>query len=201
MNRLFYRVITGLFFLACNCFSFAQETQMPRYQDGEWWKLKVEVVRQQAVSRSGACHEQYSDYLVKIEGTRPVVYGISGNTEAKIDCPQVTSELLDTPSEWEYLKFPLAAGKSWSTRVFFKAAAVGQGRWFNYTTKVVSVENLKTEKGEVKGFKIERLEQNVTETYFYLPEVKANALFDRKVTDPRGGTANRKVTLTDFKVQ
>jgi hypothetical protein len=51
---------------------------------------------------------------------------------------------------------------------------------------------VKSDKGEVQAFKVERVEGYVSETYFYSPQAKAIVLFDRKTADPRGGTANRK---------
>lgn len=192
-------VIVGISVPGLYAFSFAQEVDAPTYKDGEWWKIRVELTREGA-SRSGACHEQYSEYLVRIEQDQPVVYAVTGDEQIKIDCPQITRELLNTPPESEYLKFSLAIGNSWTTRRFSTPAAAQRGRWLNYTSKVASFENVKVEKGELQAFKIERLEQFSTETYFYSVQAKAIVLFDRKIVGPQGGTASRRVTLIDFNV-
>jgi hypothetical protein len=108
MKKLAATVTAGVLVLGFYASSFAQQAEAPTYQNGDWWKVNVDVQRQQLVQRSGACHEQYSEYLVRIEEGQPVAYGISSNTETKIDCPPIMSELLNIPPESEYLKFPLA---------------------------------------------------------------------------------------------
>ncbi len=92
-----------------------QQAEAPVYQDGDWWKVKIEFDFKDGYNRSGECYESYPEYLVKIEQGRPKIYGISGLGQEKIDCPEIRDEVLGK-GRTKNLKFPLSLGLTWTGR-------------------------------------------------------------------------------------
>jgi hypothetical protein len=101
--------------------SRAQQAQAPVYQDGDWWRIKVETVRPTGVSISGPQFGGFSEYIVKIESDNPKVFGIRGEVSKELDAPPIVSLVLGKPG-WrgELIKFPIRVGLSWSDRFQFQ---------------------------------------------------------------------------------
>jgi len=173
--------------------SNAQQVETPVYRDGDSWRVKVDVSHS-GISRSGRCEEMYSEYLVKIENGKLKVY--VSKTQETIDCPAITSQLLDKGEDRGFLKFPLRVGTSWSFQYQRGSPGTSRAAWVTAETKVSAWEKVKTEKGELEAYKIERAIGSDTETYWYAPAAKAIVLFDRKTA-----RVQRRVTLVDFNVK
>ena len=56
--------------------SNAQQAEAPVYKDGDWWRVKVHVVRPAGVSVSGPVLERFPEYIVKFESNKPKVFGV-----------------------------------------------------------------------------------------------------------------------------
>jgi hypothetical protein len=177
--------------------SHGQQTQAPVYKDGDWWRVKVEVV-QKGYSRSGQCDENYPEYLVRWEQGNPKVYGVSGKNEEEINCPSVIRDLLNIPpDEMGWLSFPLSLNSAWSFRYQRRIPGV-RSWWADTQNKVVAWEKVRTPKGEFDSFKIERVLLGDPETLYYSwysPVAKAIIVFQRRAT-----LSDRTVTLVDFNV-
>lgn len=179
--------------------SAAQHSEAPVHKDGDWWKVKVEVVYK-GVTRTGRCDEYFPEYLVKIDQGKPKIYAVKGDTEQEIICPRVEEELLGSAGMRQLLKFPLTVGLNFSFPYQAQSGVTGKLRWVNVEVKVLSWEKIKTPKGEFDAFKIERRypggggEENV-ETYFYAPKVKAIVSFSQRTQ-----VSERDVALVDFNV-
>ncbi len=171
--------------------SYGQQAEAPVYKDGDWWRVRVKFEFKEG-SRTGECHEEYSEYLVEMEQGKPKVFGISGKNKEAIDCAFISWELFNIPDERGYLKFPLTVGSSWSHDFTNRG---GRNRTFNLT--VAAWEKVQTPKGEFDAFKIEAdIEGRPSNrVYYYSPKVKANVLFKltRRIED-------RTMTLVDFNV-
>ena len=56
--------------------SHAQQVEAPVYKDGDWWRVKVDVVRPAGVSVAGVVLERFPEYIVKFESGKPKVLGV-----------------------------------------------------------------------------------------------------------------------------
>jgi len=99
----------------------AQQADAPVYKDGDWWRVKVDVVRPPGVSVAGNFLERFSEYIVKFESNQPKVVGVQGNESKEVNPEAVTALVLGRPA-WlgEMLRFPLRVGLTWSDRVKFQ---------------------------------------------------------------------------------
>jgi hypothetical protein len=181
--------------------SHGQQVEAPAYKDGEWWRIKSEMTRAQS-SVSGVCSEAYPEYLVRIDGGKPNVFGMKGDQLEAIDCSLIVRRVLGKSESGHYssLKFPMHVGLSWSSRVSITLPG-RKPRWTDYQYEVKSWEKIKTPKGEFDAFRIERGYQPVgtrwqVETYYYSPLVKAIVHFHNP------GFEDIKITtvLVDFNV-
>ena len=68
-----------LTFLLVPYSSHAQQAEAPVYKDGDWWRVKVDVVRPPGVSVSGPVLERFPEYIVRFESNQPKVFGVQGN--------------------------------------------------------------------------------------------------------------------------
>ena len=70
--------LTGILtiFLLLPYLSNAQQVEAPVYRDGDWWRVKVDVVRPSDVSVAGLVLERFPEYIVKFESNQPKVFGI-----------------------------------------------------------------------------------------------------------------------------
>jgi len=174
---------------------YPQQVEAPVYKDGDWWRVRVEVTHAGSFQRPGLCEEMYGEYLVRIEDGMPQTYATVSGKEKAVQCPQILSQLLDMGAERRaLLQFPLKVENSW--KFPYRRASPNSGRvsWFAAESKVKSFGKVKTPKGELEAFKIERYAEGaLTETYYYSPSVKAIILFDRKTVAVR-----RLVTLLDY---
>lgn len=172
----------------------------PVYRDGDWWKVKFVFKRLGSMSSSGNCQDWYSDFIVKIEGGEPKVYGIKDNKPEEIYCPRITERLLNSKAadserrRREYLKFPLAVGSTWThsavrtrERKSPTTGVIGKTHWRQLEYRVLSFEIIRIPKGEFDAYKIkqQRLEPNrrgetSAATYYYAPQVKAIILYELK---------------------
>jgi hypothetical protein len=145
--------------------SFAQSVQAPVYKDSDWWKIKVEVRLGAGISKSGLCDELYSEYLVKVNGGKKYVFGLSENKQEEIDCPEIVADLFgigqgDDAASRTPVSFPLTVGKVWNAR--YAEQIEGRRRvrshtvkWVDLEFKATAVETIKTPKGALESFKIE----------------------------------------------
>ena len=169
--------------------SNAQQAEAPVYKDGDWWRVKVDVVRPAGVSVSGDVLERFPEYIVKFESNQPKVFGIQGNQTKEVDSQAVAALVLGRPA-WlgEMLKFPLRVGLTWADRVKFQPPGVPL-RSEDAKYEVQAWEKIKTPKGEFDAFKIVMTMRAPgpkplipgeirTHTYYYAPDVKAIASFD-----------------------
>ena len=74
MFRPALRLIAILTFLLVPYFSHAQQAEAPVYKDGDWWRVKVDMVRPAGVSVSGPVLERFPEYIVKFESNKPKVF-------------------------------------------------------------------------------------------------------------------------------
>lgn len=184
--------------------SYAQQAEAPVYKDGDWWRVKVDVVRPSDVSVAGPVLERFPEYIVKFESNQPKVFGVRRNESKEVNSQAVTSLVLGKPP-WlgEMLKFPLRVGLSWSDRLKFQPPGA-QMRWEEARYEVQAWEKARTPKGEFDAFKIV-MTMNVpeavksrgptelrTHTYYYAPDVKAITSFNTS------GSARVASTLIDF---
>ncbi len=179
--------------------SRGQATDAPVYKDGDWWRVKVEVVQKQGVSRTGQCNEMYSEYLVRWTSSGVKVYAIEGKAETELDCPSVPRDLLNIePNSMRWLKFPLALKQSWNFDYQRRITGARQPVSATAHNTVVSWEKVSTSKGELDVFKIERTiggDQTSLYHVWYSPTTKSIIRFQR-----RASISDRTVTLVDFNV-
>jgi hypothetical protein len=201
--------LTGILtlFLLLPYSSNAQQAEAPVYRDGDWWRVKVDVVRPAGVSVSGPILERFPEYIVKFESNKPKVFGVQGNESKEVDSQVIISLALGRPG-WlgDLLKFPIRVGLTWSDRVKFQPPGT-QMRWEDAQYEVQAFEKIKTSKGEFDAFKLV-MTMNVptsarfkglnrtevrTHTYYYAPDIKGLASFHTSGTEARVES-----TLVDF---
>jgi hypothetical protein len=169
--------------------SNAQQAEAPVYRDGDWWRVKVDMVRPAGVTVSGPVLERFPEYIVKFEANKPKVFGVQGNETEEADLPVVIPLVLGRPG-WlgDMLRFPMRVGLSWSDRIKFQPPGMPL-RSEDARYEVQAWEKIKTPKGEFDAFKIVMTMRAPgpkplapgeirTHTYYYAPDVKAIASFD-----------------------
>ena len=197
MFRPALRLIAILTFPLVPDFSHAQQAEAPVYKDGDWWRVKVDVVRPAGVSVSGPVLERFPEYIVKFESNKPKVFGVQGNDNVEVDLPQVIPLVLGRPG-WlgNMLKFPMRIGLTWSDRIKFQPIGT-QLRSEEVQYEVQAFEKIKTPKGEFNAFKLVMTMNALkgartkagsftevrTHTYYYAPDVKAIAAFQTSATE------------------
>src|SRR5262249_53814764 len=196
MFRPDLRLIAILTFLLVPYFSHAQQAEAPVYKDGDWWRVKVDVVRPAGVSVSGPVLERFPEYIVKFESNKPKVFGVQGNETVEADLPVVIPLVLGRPG-WlgAPLRFPMRIGLTWSEQIKFQPPGT-QLRSEAVQYVVEAFEKIKTPKGEFNAFKLVmtmnaprsarpkpggRTEVR-THTYYYAPDAKAIAAFQTSAT-------------------
>ena len=175
----------------------AQLAETPICKDGDWWRVKVDVVRPAGVCVSGPVLERFPEYIVKFESNKPKVFGVQGNESKEIEGLTILALVLGRPG-WlgDMLKFPMRVGLTWSDRVKFQPPGV-QMRWEEARYEVQAFERIKTPKGEFDAFRIV-MTMNVpkgtksrgqtevrTRTYYYAPGIKALASFQSSGSESR----------------
>jgi hypothetical protein len=204
MFRLALGLIRILTFFLVPFSSYAQQAEAPTYKDGDWWRMKVDVVRPPGLSVAGVQIERFAEYVVKFESGKPRVLGVEGNRTQEIDLPVIISLVLGQPG-WsgDLLRFPMRVGLAWSDRFQFQPPG-SQMRWEEGRYEVQAWEKIKTPKGDFDAFK---LVMNMTaptgpkgkgsavrtRTYHYAPAIKAIASLQTSGTD-----ASVASTLIDF---
>jgi hypothetical protein len=200
-------LIGVLIFLLVPYSSHAQQAEAPVYKDGDWWRVKVDVVRPTGVSVSAPALERFPEYIVKFESNKPKVLGVQGNESKEIEGLTILALVLGRPG-WlgDLLRFPVRVGLTWSDRVKFQPPGT-QMRWEETQYEVQAFEKIKTSKGEFDAFKLV-MTMNVpinprfkglnrtevrTHTYYYAPDIKALASFHTSGTE-----ASVASTLIDF---
>jgi len=186
----------------------AQQAEAPVYKDGDWWRVKVEGKRPPGVSVEGPQLGGFPEYLVKVVGDAPRVYGVREGDVKEIESHVILSLVLGRPG-WrgDLLQFPMRVGLSWSTQ--FPLQLPGLTRQETAQYEIQSWEKVKTPKGEFGAFKIL---MNIPErtgrvgrlpgraiTYYYSPQVEA-IVYLREETSPGGEGAATTSTLVDFNV-
>lgn len=192
-----------LTFLLVPYSSQAQQAEAPVYKDGDWWRVKVDVVRPPGVSVAGEFLERFPEYIVRFESNQPKVFGVQGNESKEVNSEEATALVLGRPA-WlgEMLRFPLRVGLTWSDRVKFQPPGM-QMRLEDAKYEVQGWEKIKTPKGEFDAFKIVMTMRAPgpkplapgeirTHTYYYAPDVKAIVSFDTS------GSFRVASTLIDF---
>jgi hypothetical protein len=183
--------------------SNAQQAEAPVYKDGDWWRVKVDMIRPPGVSVAGEVLERFPEYIVKFESNQPKVLGVQGNESPEVNSQAVIALVLGRPG-WlgEMLRFPLRAGITWSDQVKFQPPGM-QMRLQDAKYEVQAWEKIKTPKGEFDAFKIVMTMRAPgpkpfapgeirTHTYYYAPDVKAIVSLDTS------GSARAASTLIDF---
>ena len=205
MFRPALSLIAILTLLLAPYLSNAQQAEAPVYKDGDWWRVKVDVVRPPGVSVSGAVLERFPEYIVKFESKKPKVFGVQANETVEIDLPIIIPLVLGKPG-WlgDMLKFPMGVGLTWSDRVKFQPPGM-QMRSVEANYEVQAFEKIKTPKGEFDAFKVVMTmsvpkgpkplapKEVRTHTYYYAPDVKAIATFHTSGTEVSVAS-----TLIDF---
>lgn len=171
-------VIIALWCCSVPFHAFGQEADAPVYKDGDWWRVRVELrwLKPPIGDVPRNCDTAYSEYLVKIEGGEPRVFGIKTGLEGEkpelIDCPVVIANVLGKSKEQlkflqrVELRFPLRPGSTWPYPEAPAMYAVGP--W----------EKIRTPKGELNALRIVRVNQPgwplvLPVTYYYSPVAKA----------------------------
>ena len=123
--------------------SQAQQAEAPVYKDGDWWRVKVDVVRPPGVSVAGEFLERFPEYIVRFESNQPKVFGVQGNESKEVNSEAATALVLGRPA-WlgELLRFPLRVGLNWSDRVKFSRRACKCG-WRTRSTKFKNGKRLR----------------------------------------------------------
>ncbi len=193
MKRLFETLIAVLWVFVPLQIAHGQQAEAPVYEDGDWWRVRVEFEHKGFSRSGGICSENFSEYLVEMEQGNPKVFGISGNNKEAINCEIISRHLFNIPDDRGHLKFPLTVGSRWSQQWTNK-----EGRYRTWNLNVAAWEKVQTPKGEFDAFKIEADLGGfpINLVYYYSPKVKANVLF--KLTMWR---EDRTMTLVDFKVR
>jgi hypothetical protein len=176
--------------------SNAQQAEAPVYKDGDWWRVKVDVVRPPGVSVAGIQLERFAEYIVKFEAGKPKVLGVGGNQTQEIDLPAIISLVLGRPG-WsgDLLRFPMRVGLAWSDRFQFQPPGA-QMRWEEGRYEVQAWEKINTPKGEFDTFKLvmnmtaptgpkDKGSAVRTRTYHYAPDVKAITSLQTSGTEAR----------------
>jgi hypothetical protein len=187
MFRPALSLIAILTLLLAPYLSNAQQAEAPVYKDGDWWRVKVDVVRPPGVSVAGAVLERFPEYIVKFESKKPKVFGVQANETVEIDLPVIIPLVLGRPGRLgDMLRFPMRVGLTWSDRIKFQPPGT-QMRLEEGRYEVQAWEKIKTPKGEIDAFKLV-MTMNVpksarpkgggltevrTHTYYYAPDVKA----------------------------
>jgi hypothetical protein len=185
--------------------SHAQQAEAPVYKDGDWWRVKVDVVRPPGVSIAGPQAGRFPEYIVKFESGGPKVIGIEGNESKETNSPPTIAMVLGrTGWRGDLLRFPMRVGLTWSDRFEFQPRG-RQMRSEEGRYEVQSWEKIKTPKGEFDAFKLVMTmsvpigpkPQAPTEvrphTYYYAPDIKAIVSFREAGTE-----GSLTSTLIDF---
>ena len=146
--------LTGILTLLLPYSSNAQQAEGPVYRDGDWWRVKVDVVRPAGVSVSGPVLERFPEYIVKFESNKPKVFGVQGNDNVEVDLPPVIPLVLGRPG-WlgAPLRFPMRIGLTWSEQIKFQPPGTHlRSEAVQYV--VEAFEKIKTPKGEFNAFKL-----------------------------------------------
>ena len=153
-----FRPVLGLIgiltFLLVPYSSHAQQAETPIYKDGDWWRVKVDVVRPPGVSIAGPQVGRFPEYIVKFESGGPKVIGVEGNATQETDSPATIAFVLGrTGWRGDLLRFPMRLGLTWSDRFQFQPRGLPmrseEGRY-----EVQSWEKIKTPKGQFDAFKL-----------------------------------------------
>jgi len=101
-----------LIFLLVPYSSHAQQAEAPAYKDGDWWRVKVDVVRPIGVSIEGRQLGRLPEYIVKFESGKAKVIGIEGNESKETDSPGIIGLVLGrTGWRGDLLRFPIALAR------------------------------------------------------------------------------------------
>jgi len=185
--------------------SHAQQAEAPAYKDGDWWRVKVDVVRPIGVSIEGPQLGRLPEYIVKFESGKAKVIGIEGNESKETDSPGIIGLVLGrTGWRGDLLRFPMRVGFSWTDRFQYQPRGF-QSRWQEGRYQVEAWEKVKTPKGEFDAFKL-IMTMSVpkgpkplaptevrTNTYYYAPDIKAIVSFHEAGTE-----TSVTSTLIDF---
>jgi hypothetical protein len=185
--------------------SKAQQAEAPVYKDGDWWRVKVDVVRPPGVSIAGPQLGRFPEYIVKFESGGPKVIGVEGNESKETNSPSTIALVLGrTGWRGDLLRFPMHVGLTWSDRFQFQPRGL-QMRWEEGRYEVQSWERIKTAKGEFDAFKLV-MTMSVPKgtkargpsevrphTYYYAPDIKAIVSFHEAGTE-----VSLTSTLIDF---
>ena len=172
-------LVAGIWLVLFPAILYGQSAEAPVYKDGDWWRIKQEITRV-GFDVSGPCSEAYEEYVVRIAGGKPNVFGLTNDRETATECPLIAAKVLGRAD----LKFPLYAGLSWSER---RSRQVPGRRptSVDYKYEVTAWEKVKTPKGEFEAFKVVKSfllsppgakgiqSRWQIQTYYYAPALKA----------------------------
>jgi hypothetical protein len=200
-----FLTVVAVFF--CPSLSPAQQAEAPTYKDGDWWRVKVDIVRPTGVSVSGPQLGGFPEYLVRFENGNAKVTGARGEEMKEVEGSGIIPLVLGK-SGWrgELLRFPLRVGVKWSDRFQHQPRGLPV-QWAEGQYEVQAWEKIKIPKGEFDAFKIvltssvaggpkakgRPLQLNCA--YFYAPVIKAIVSLNEVLPD-----ASVTSTVVDFKL-
>jgi hypothetical protein len=175
--------------------SRAQQAEAPIYKDGDWWRVRVDVIRPPGVSVAGQQVGRFPEYILQFESGGLKVIGVQGNEFTETNSPSAIALVLGrTGWRGDLLRFPMRIGLSWTDRFQFQPRGL-QMRWQEGRYQVEAWEKIKTPKGEFDAFKVVMTTSGAkgpkpmapgairTHTYYYTPEIKAIASFHEEGTE------------------
>ena len=66
-------------------YTSAQQTDVPVYREGDWWRIKIDIVRPTGTSISGPQFGGFPEYVVRFESGSPKVFGVRGEISKELD--------------------------------------------------------------------------------------------------------------------
>ena len=168
---------------------FAQDqVPAPVYKDGEFWHFRVaekDYLTQSTRAVGGDYEVFYSGRKVGVKALR------EEEVKTKENIGQLRRMLNVPDDDNQYLQFPLAVGKKWSTS--FQVSGSGKLQNRDAETSVTGMEQVNTPAGTFSAFKIERHEYegvkggggrrqetkqagksvNFSLTYYYSPDTRS----------------------------
>jgi hypothetical protein len=166
-------------FLLC-AISFGQEQALsPIYKDGDFWVFRLNIGGPNPILASNRAS---GDYLIGYSSGKFEVFLLEGDrkSEAPSGVVGTLTRMLavsgDEKNDSQFLTFPMSVGKKWSAT--YHVSPRGKLYWVTGKAEVSGVEEVMTQAGTFRAYKIERLDSgggsiSWRRVYFYSPHVGA----------------------------